>query len=415
MKKILKLVFVVFVFIMYGCGTAEKKDTNVSKPEKTPKTETKETQQKNETFVLNASPDKYTQYVNKYIGMNAANVGYTSLGGDRLDEIGDAYLKIVFVTEDGSYVGQLDEDNLKNYVVINQNIKPNTEVKLEYEKYSDGKESSIVSFQTYETIDLAVKKVKDNVTIDLMEIMPSPDKYTHYIRNYVGKNLASVGYESLGGDYLDEYGEGTLELVIASDDGSYVDYTDEEILKQYVVIDQSIEPNSEMKYEYMKYSDGKESTIVDNQTYSSITLYVRTVTGEAPIVHKAENNTPEPTPTPTPEPTPTPTPTPEPTPAPTPEPTPTPEVKASGIRPEFKEMMDSYEAFIDEYIEFMETYESSQNQTGLMLQYMNYMGKLLEFQEKIDEVDESELTDEEAMYYAQVSLRCSEKLIKASQ
>ena len=248
-----------------------------------------------------------------------------------------------------------------------------------------------------------------------MEIMPSPDKYTHYIRNYVGKNLASVGYESLGGDYLDEYGEGTLELVIASDDGSYVDYTDEEILKQYVVIDQSIEPNSEMKYEYMKYSDGKESTIVDNQTYSSITLYVRTVTGEAPIVHKAENNTPEPTPTPTPEPTPTPTPTPEPTLAPTPEPTPTPEVKASGIRPEFKEMMDSYEAFIDEYIEFMETYESSQNQTGLMLQYMNYMGKLLEFQEKIDEVDESELTDEEAMYYAQVSLRCSEKLIKASQ
>ena len=410
MKRILKLICVVFVFIMYGCGTDAKKEISPSKPSDTPKPEKTETQQEKETFVRKASPDKYTQYVNKYIGMNAASVGYTSLGGDRLDAIGDAYLRIVFVTADGSYAGELEEDNLKNYVVIGQNIQPNTEIKFEYDKYSDGKESSIVSFQTYETIDLAVKKIKEDVSVDLVEILPSPDKYTYYIRNYVGKNLASVGYESLGGDYLDRYGDGTLELVLVSDDGSYIDFTDEEILKQYVVTDQSILPNSEMKYEYMKYSSGEETSIVDSQTYPSIMLYVRTVTGEAPVVTEKTQAVPEPTPAPTPEPTPTPTP--EPTPTPTPEPTP--EVKAAGIRPEFKEMMDSYEAFIDEYIEFMETYESSQNQTALMLQYMNYMGKLLEFEEKISEVDESELTEEEALYYTQVTLRCSEKLIKAS-
>lgn len=43
---------------------------------------------------------------------------------------------------------------------------------------------------------------------------------------------------------------------------------------------------------------------------------------------------------------------------------------ASGMRTEFKETMDAYEAFVDEYCKFMETYSSSNNQTALLSEYL---------------------------------------------
>ena len=246
-----------------------------------------------DTFSRKASSDKYTQYVDKYVGMNAANVGYTSLGGDRMIELGQGYLQITYVTADGSYVGPDDEENLKNYVVTAQNIEPNTEVKFTFETDSDGTEYDyLVDFQTYTKIDLAVKKVKsDEEGPSLVAINPSPDKYTYYVRNYVGKNAATIGYESLGGDYLDAYGSGVLELNLAADDGSYVDYTDESILKQYVVTGQSIEPNAEIKYEYETDGDGVEySNLIRSQTYDSITLTVTSITGEE-VVSQNQNGT----------------------------------------------------------------------------------------------------------------------------
>ena len=236
-----------------------------------------------ESFSRKASSDKYTQYVDKYVGMNAANVGYTSLSGKRMVELGQGYLQITYVTADGSYVGPDDEESLKDYVITAQNIEPNTEVKFTFETDSDGNEyDSLVNFQTYTDIDLAVKKVKsDEEGPALVTINPSPDKYTCYVRNYVGKNAAAVGYESLGGDYMDEYGSGVLKLNLAADDGSYVDFTDESVLKQYVITGQSIEPNTEIKFEYETDGDGVEySNLVRSQTYDSITLSVRSITGE---------------------------------------------------------------------------------------------------------------------------------------
>lgn len=234
-------------------------------------------------FSLKPSPDKYTQYVGKYVGMNAASVGYTSLGGDRMVEIGSGYLQITYVTTDGTYVGADDEESLKNYVVTAQSIEPNTEVKLTFQKDSDGKEyDNLVDHQTYEKIDLAVKKVKskDEPILELTSIDPSPDKYTYYIQNYVGKNLASVGYQSLGGDYRDEYGSGSVELVLSSEDGSYIDTSDSSLLKQYVVTGQDIAPNTELKYTYLLDSDGNEySNLIDSQSYETITLNIEHLDG----------------------------------------------------------------------------------------------------------------------------------------
>ena len=250
---------------------------------------------KRDSFSLKASPDKYTQYVDKYIGLNAASVGYTSLGGDRLIKVGAGYLEITFVTEDGSYVGPAEEDNLKNYVVCAQSIEPNTEVKLAFEVNSEGKEyDNLVDFQSYEKIDLLVKPVgADDPQVELTRINPSPDKYTYYIQNYVGKNLYSFGYESLGGEYRDSYGDGSLLINLSSEDGSYIDITDESVLKQYVVVDQNIAPNTELKMTYMTNSDGEEySNLVDTQSYDSITLTVRSITGE-PVISTKETASPE--------------------------------------------------------------------------------------------------------------------------
>lgn len=53
----------------------------------------------------------------------------------------------------------------------------------------------------------------------------SPDKYTWYIQDYVGRNAASIGYASLGGDRLERYGAGVLEFIFVTEDGTYLDYS----------------------------------------------------------------------------------------------------------------------------------------------------------------------------------------------
>ena len=59
-------------------------------------------------------------------------------------------------------------------------------------------------------------------TDESITIKNSPDKYTWYIKNYVGKNCASIGYTSMGGDRMDHYGAGYIELVMVTPDGAYI-------------------------------------------------------------------------------------------------------------------------------------------------------------------------------------------------
>lgn len=231
---------------------------------------------------VDPSPDKYTWHVRDYVGRNAASFGYTSLGGGRLEEYGAGHLSIKFVAEDGMYIDIEDDDVLRQYVVTGQNIAPNTQMKLVFLTDSKGEEySNLVDYQSVNEIDLTVRRIDgtlagDPVAFDLTPIQPSPDKYTWYIRNYVGKNVASIGYTSLGGDLRDEYGHATIRFNLVSNDGAYIDPDDDDILRQYVVTGQDIAPNSKMTLVMMKDSKGEEySNLVDTQSYENITLYVR--------------------------------------------------------------------------------------------------------------------------------------------
>ncbi len=230
---------------------------------------------------IKRSPDKYTWYIQDYVGRNAASIGYTSLGGDRLERYGAGVLEFIFVTEDGTYLDFEDESMLRQYIVVNQSLAPNTEMKLVLQKNSQGKEyDNLVDYQSIETIDLLVrrldgKKNGEAVKAEMIPIKASPDKYTWYMPNYVGKNVAAFGYTSLGGYRMDEYGSSRIRLNFIADDGAYIDPSDFEQLKQYVVTRQDVAPNSVIRLTFMKDSRGNEySNLVQSQSYESITLYV---------------------------------------------------------------------------------------------------------------------------------------------
>ena len=153
MKKIkifLAVIGMAFVLTACGKGTNNSSGASLQKEENhTPET-------------TKTSPDKYTWYIKDYVGRNAASFGYTSIGGNHMDQYGEGLFKIVFVNEDGFYI-DISKEELKKYRVVKQNIEPNTEMKYTFEKDDDGEEyDSLVDSQNIEEIELYVTQVKNN-------------------------------------------------------------------------------------------------------------------------------------------------------------------------------------------------------------------------------------------------------------
>ena len=106
-------------------------------------------------------------------------------------------------------------------------------------------------------------------------IKESPDKYTWYIKNYVGRNCAAIGEFDSDGYLEDDYGEGSIKIIIIAEDGSFVD---SDTLKDYVVIEQSIAPNTELKYVFQVDENGKESDyFIATQNIEEMEIYVRKI------------------------------------------------------------------------------------------------------------------------------------------
>ena len=293
MKKIITLLFVVMM-VLSGCSsnnTPAAGDSSVSEKTDESSSQNNNTEssagnnnESNHTFVqIKESPDKYTAYIKDYVSRNCATVGYESMGGDRNDYVGRGYIHVAMITEDGTYIGVSDEE-LKNYYVVAQNLEPNTEVKYTYEKDSKGEEyDNLIEWKSIDEIVLKVKPVgSTEQTSDkgMTKINAAPDKYTSYVKDYVGRNLAMCGYISMAGDLRDYYGKGNLKLVIIANDGSYIDLSGEnkiENLKEYVVVNQGVAPNTEIKFEYSKDSNGNEYNFTDWQSREEIELYVERI------------------------------------------------------------------------------------------------------------------------------------------
>lgn len=428
MRKQVCLVLVVLMTLsLWGCGKAEQQEAPPSTARQSVPTETApstapistETEPLVETephdFVeINISPDKYTWYLKDYYGKNLASFGYTTMGGFRADYYGDGYMHLAFLTPNGEYVDIKDQDDMSKWRVIGQSLAPNTEIKYIYEVEEDGTESdSWVEYQTVDELVLALAPVGKSVKPPVLTpILPSPDPHTEYVRDYVGRNLSQCGYVSMGGNLTQEYGTAYVRLIVNTDDGSLVDLQDEDALKKYVVIGQSIAPNTEIKLSFKKGSNGEESLDrVHDQSIEEIDLYVVPLdrydgqskqTGETIPAASERGTAARPTDaatSPTVPETTIPTTIPE-----------TTEALVDGMRPEFKAAMDSYEDFYNEYCDLLSKYTQNPTDFSLLSQYAGMVQKASDMDKAFEQWDEDDLNSTELQYYLEVSSRVLQKL-----
>lgn len=91
------------------------------------------------------------------------------------------------------------------------------------------------------------------------------------------------------------------------------------------------------------------------------------------------------------------------------------EEATDGLRPEFKAAMDSYEAFYNEYCDFMNAYMANPADLGLLTKYAEFASKTAEMDETFAAWDESEMSNEELQYYLDVNNRVMQKLLEVGQ
>lgn len=177
-------------------------------------------------------------------------------------------------------------------------------------------------------------------------------------------------------------------------------------LKDYVVVRQSIAPNTELK---LAYEDEKTLEVHD-QNIEEIDLFVvllsqyngrsKQTGGELPEVQETlAEATPE-TAAPSQE-----------TEPPTEPSTEATEALVNGMRPEFKEAMDAYEAFYREYCDLLKKYTENPTDFSILGQYTNMLTKMDEVEKAFEKWDESDLNSEELKYYLDVNNRVMKMLV----
>ena len=216
----------------------------------------------------------------------------------------------------------------------------------------------------------------------------SPKEQTQYIKDYVGKNCASIGYTAINGKRMDRYGSGTIDLIFVTDDGSFVDPEDKEALKNYVVTEQSLAPDTEFTLTFYKSSSGAGySTLVESQSIEEIELTVKRLASDSVPVEDSEEVTEPVT-------------------------TEKSEDSSDGIRPEFKAAMDSYESFMNEYVDFMKKYMNNPGDISLLADYADYMSEYSSFVEDFEAWEDDDMNAAETAYYIDVQSRVSKKLLE---
>ncbi|MEE1261669.1 leucine-rich repeat protein [Ruminococcus sp.] len=229
-----------------------------------------------ENAVTNEKEGIFSYQIRNYIGKNAASIGEQKTDY-LIDKYGDGELRIVFVTEDGLLLGN-DNEMKKKYVVVDQNLPAGTTLTVVNERSDDGEiYSYLVSYQSYDEIVLFVAPLNDDsFKPKVTEIKPTLDRHIYHIRDYVGRNAASFGKKDSNNHRIDKYGNGKVQFSFTAEDSSYVDDSDLNFLKQYIVTAQDIAVNSDLIITYQTDSYGNEfDSLVKSQNIEVITLTVK--------------------------------------------------------------------------------------------------------------------------------------------
>ena len=81
------------------------------------------------------------------------------------------------------------------------------------------------------------------------------------------------------------------------------------------------------------------------------------------------------------------------------------EQETAGVSPSFKQTMDDYEAFFDEYIEFYKNYLANPTDMNLLMQYATFMSKYETTMNSMENLDTSNLSSADYAYYIEVTAR----------
>ena len=87
----------------------------------------------------------------------------------------------------------------------------------------------------------------------------------------------------------------------------------------------------------------------------------------------------------------------------------------NGMRPEFKEAMDSYEDFYNGYCDFMKKYRDNPTDLKLLADYTVMVSKLADMDEKFAAWESEDLNSTELIYYLEVNNRILQKIVEAAQ
>jgi len=85
------------------------------------------------------------------------------------------------------------------------------------------------------------------------------------------------------------------------------------------------------------------------------------------------------------------------------------------IGSDFKEAMDSYETFMNDYVEFMKKYQAKPTDLNLLSDYTDYMSKYTKFVSDFEKWENDDLNTEELAYYLDVQTRVTKKLLEVAQ
>lgn len=77
---------------------------------------------------------------------------------------------------------------------------------------------------------------------------------------------------------------------------------------------------------------------------------------------------------------------------------------------DFKAAMDSYEKTMNDYVDFMNKYNSEGHPVSMLADYAKWMKQYNDTMRKFDALNDGSLTDEELQYYIEVQTRVNEKL-----
>lgn len=87
-------------------------------------------------------------------------------------------------------------------------------------------------------------------------------------------------------------------------------------------------------------------------------------------------------------------------------------LSAGGVDPQLKAALEEYEAFVDEYVDFMKKYQADPNNAiGMISEYTSMLTRLAEFSEKINGYDTNKMSKADYAYYVEVLSRIEKKML----